>query len=271
MPFTFKQENDKSAFKRTERFIQTPGQHIIRALDTQATEIDVHIVKRAKFYTIKCLGAECPICETNKKIFVERKDEFRKDPNYIPRSRRHFFNVLDRTPVKVCSNPECQAEVKAEDMKNFPSACPMCKSMIVGAEPTISNKVKIFEVSEEVAHGIDLLERSELDEAGNPIGWNNYDMMVLKQREKSPVFKVLSKNNDVVSVPADALFDVKESVISLTPDEIKDVLRGVTIKDIYAARKAESGMVASNESVQQIAEATLADIKEDLANNLFKM
>lgn len=44
---------------------------------------------------------------------------------------------------------------------------------------------------------------------------------------------------DKIEVPEDALYDLESLVIKLEPDEIIELQRGVSLRDIFAARRGE--------------------------------
>jgi hypothetical protein len=252
----------KQSFRRTVKLYQSPGQHIIRMLNAILKRINVHIIKRdGKFFTVKCLGDDCPICQNNRHIFLEHPDDYQKVDGYCSRSKRHFGNVLDRTPVKICPNSDCQAEVKSEDTVNFPANCPFCKTLLVSIPVTISNKVKVLEVSDEVAHQMDLLEKTRLDAERNIIGWVNYDFIILKQKGKSPLFQ-LGDNRDPVEVPDEAKFDLDKAVIELTAEEISAFLRGTSLKDLFAARRGTNQQVVATSETSRTAEEIQKAISE---------
>jgi hypothetical protein len=252
----------KQSFRRTEKLYQSPGQHVIRILDAILKRITVHTVRRdGKFPTVKCLGSDCPICESNRRIFTEHPDDYQKVEGYCSRSKRHYANVLDRTPVKICPNSECQAEVKAEDTVNFSANCPFCKTLLVSVPVIISNKVKVLDVSDEVAHQMDLLEKTRLDAERNVVGWTNYDFVILKQKGKSPLFQ-LGDNREPVSVPDEAKFDLDKAVIELTAEELSGFMAGAALKDLFAARRGTSQQVVATSEAKLTAEEIQKAISE---------
>lgn len=225
-------------FDRTRFLNLDYGQHLVRFLGVPEL-VYTHFI-RGSNVTVKCLGDDCPICVNNKKIISERPDDFRSATNYFPKSPRHYINVLDRTPVKVC--PKCQEENKQDLAKKFSAVCHSCETFITDVEPISSNKVKVLNLSNTSAELVNSFNTSILDESGNPLGVHNFDVlfMVTKAGNKKTVTPIpVGENRDKVEVPEDALYDLSKVVITLTSDEVVNVLKGISLRDIFLARRGE--------------------------------
>lgn len=228
----------KSNYRRTE-FIDLPvGSSYVRFLDPEEKVYATHFTHNATF---ECLGEECPICKNNQKMFFEHGKEAPKMQGFVSQRQVGYINVLDRTPVKICPNPECQHEVKKNGV-NFPPACPKCNASLAGVQAKPLDKVKMMAKGKKVFDQLALADVSVLDEVTQtPIGFNNYDFEVIVIGGNTPpVLKALPERNDKVEVPEEMLFDADKAIIHLNADEITDLLRGVSLKDILKARGPES-------------------------------
>jgi len=148
------------------------GVHRIRLL-TEQTRIWTHFLRgkggtKGLGVTIRCLGSDCPICQNNKVIKMSNPDGFRDVAGYNSSSPRYYFNVLDRTLVKVC--PQCQTENKQDIAENFPAMCKSCQTMIMDVEPLPSNKVKILNLADTNVGELQLINDSNRGADGEPIG-----------------------------------------------------------------------------------------------------
>jgi hypothetical protein len=246
MPFGMP-EPTKTLFKKTLFFSPEPGTHILRFLEptVKAAQIDQHWLPASKT-SVKCLGENCPICENNRLLLAEnpgKKYNEIKGLNF-PTLYAHI-NVLDKTPVKICPNPKCGHEVKADVTGNFPPVCPHCitvqtQTLVVNEPVGISGKVKNISLSRTLAGQVDAQEKGKLDTEGNPIPITAYDFevfIVTSGDKKNIIFKAHPEWNAVETVPEDALFDNNNSVMKLERDELIALLKGTQLRDIFAARK----------------------------------
>jgi predicted RNA-binding Zn-ribbon protein involved in translation (DUF1610 family) len=252
MPFAkISQSSKESNFKKVEYIDLPAGNTIIRILQPQTYDYFVHYINGAY---IMCLGEECPICASNRKLISENPDSFREIKGWSSRSERHSVNVFDKTPVKVCS--ACKKEVKKVGT-NFPPACPGCGQVIVGEEIKPLNKVKVLSRGKTLFENFNGIENSVLDEAGNPIPLTSYDFTLFvtgSGRETNITVIPMVDKKEPLEIAEDALFDLAKTVISVTPEEMQEVQRGVSIKDIFAARKASEPKEATDEAIKSAEE-----------------
>ncbi len=239
------------------------GNYVVRIL-SQPKEMYVHYIPSSKAM-IRCLEDECPICVNNKRLMLEYPDEYRKMAGWNSRQYRHYFNVLDRTMVKVCNG--CQYENHVGVSGQFSPVCSKCGTFINEIEQVPSNKVKVMSVSDTNAALLAAYQNTVLDAEGNPVGLFNFDIMfmVLKGdgNKKTITPSPLAQNSDKVEVPADTLFDLDRAVINLKADEILNLLSGVSLKDIFAARAPKT-----DENLEKQVVATSAEVKDKI-NELF--
>jgi DNA-directed RNA polymerase subunit RPC12/RpoP len=257
---TISQSSKGSDFKKVEYIDLPAGNTTIRILQPKTLDYFVHYINGAY---IKCLEDECPICLSNRKLIAENPETFRDIKGWSSRSERHSVNVLDKTLVKICS--KCKKEVKKVGA-NFPTTCPACGTVIVSEEIKPLNKVKILARGKTLFENFNGIENSVLDEAGNPIPLTAYDFTLFVTgtgRETNITVIPMTDKRDVVDVPEDILFDLSKTVIALTSDEMMEVQRGVSLKDIFATRKVQEPKEATAEAV-----ATAEGLVKDLMGNI---
>jgi hypothetical protein len=267
MSFFQTRNPDEKKFEKTPFLVFDFGQHVIRILGKPKVHF-LHFLPRQKMM-VSCLGPDCPICANNKQIIFEHKENFRDIPGYMGRQTRHYFNVLDRTAVKVC--PQCETEAKRGPNGQFPAACPECNTYLTGEKERPSNKVKVASISETNA---DLLNQYAIGENGEELILNDFDIMfyVTKSGQKKVITpSPVKDNNDKVDIPEDQLFDLDNVVIRLNPTEMVEAVKGVSFKDIFAARRVSTPVVAGDDDLSALeakAEQVSADIDEKI-NKLF--
>jgi hypothetical protein len=257
---SIKKFNSEQTFKKTE-FIDLPaGQSVIRVIDESAVDFFTHYVKNI---TVKCLGANCPICKNNQKIYVENPKNYRNIPGYNSKSQRFYVNVLDKTLVKIC--PNCGAETKAIN-NMFPNGCSACNTMIVSVQPHPLNKVKVFSKGVQVFEQLEAYSTSILDESGEPLGLTNFDItiMVTKQGKQTTTIAIPQPQaREPLQYNKEDLFDLSKAIIELTESELLDLQRGVQLRDIFLTRNAEKKSdVVLNDNIQELESDIQANINE---------
>lgn len=214
-------------------FMKTVDGHsyTVRILEPKSTQVFTHYLQQR--YNIKCLGEDCPLCTRNSEIYAADPDNYRKDPNYSPRHKRYFVNILDKTVVKKC--PKCNLEYA-----NLNKGLCDCGENLLDAAP--SNTVKVFSKGPTVFEDqLNVYHNSILDQAGEKIGVNNFDIMIVvtgRGKDTTTTIVPMAANRDPVPEGLE-LFDLDSITIELEPEEMLDVQRGVSLKDIFAARRAE--------------------------------
>jgi hypothetical protein len=241
MSFNIPEQNTKKTYDKVNFLRLTPGNHLIRIVEDPSTVTTVYTHYVMGKFTIECPGDGCPICENNKKLVYEHKDDFRNQKGWAPRTTRFLLNVLDRTLVKTC--PHCSVEVKpANAMGKFPTNCPECNGFITEVKAMSSNKVKILGFGVKLATDLNAIEKSICDPTGEPIGLTKFDIVLsVDGKAKTPPTPIpVTTNNDVVPITDDMLQDASKATIKLTTPEILELLRGISLKDIYKARSTQA-------------------------------
>ena len=244
--------------KKTEFFELSQGQHLIRILDSEATRIDTHWVNNA---SIRCLGGECPICKDNFTILRENPKNYRDIKGWNPARKTFFVNVFDKTLVKTC--PVCGVDTK-KNVNLYPSACPKCNAVITTTPEHPLNKIKLLSRGVQLFDFLNSMVTSILDEAGNIREVTSYDIILTvsgldKERKVFPM--PLPNNSEPVTIEEGSLFDPNKAVLTLNPAEIKELQRGVRVKDILLARKVES----TDSELEEISEDTKKAVEDSIA------
>lgn len=260
---------ERIRFERPVWFVTTEGQHQIRILDETAHDEWLHFVRtptHERGIYLTCLEDDCPICIQNRQIIAENPETFRDVKGYWSRSKRWYVNVLDRTEVKVC--PECQWENKKDVTMQFPNTClnRECNALLTEVEPHQSGKVKILAKGKRLFEPLEKnIFRVNVDEDGEPIPLTKYDIIlhVVGTGRDTQTLPVKTDVNDEVGVPEDALYDLPSIPLRLEPSEVLDFLKGVSLRDIFAARRGEV-----DEEMQELAEEIKEDIDEGIASIL---
>jgi len=255
-------------FKKSQFLRLDVGEHTLRILDETATAVDTHyVISRGGKATIRCLGDDCPICNINAQLKLEHPGTFRNAQGYSPISRRHSFNVLDRTDAKTC--PKCQAVTKPRG-GNFPSICPECGSFITDTKPAPINKIYLVTVSDTVAKDLNRISKLNRGADLEPLPINSYDIIIsVEQGSKGREMTVMAQpqRNDVLDI-TEELFDPSTAITTLSKEEIIEFLRGVSIRDIFLSRNKKDD-VASPASKKE--EAKLEEVSKDAEDMIKKL
>lgn len=240
MPFNIPEQKERKTYTKTTFLRLDPGTHLVRFLESpdNALMVQTHFVL-GKF-TLQCIGDDCPICASNKKMIFDHPDDFREQRGYSPKVTNYLINVMDRTVAKVC--PQCGEEVKVMPGKNvYSPTCPGCGTFVTEVKPLPLNKVKLLKFGVQLATQLNTIEKSTCDPEGNPLGLMTFDMALAvegSQKKKITTPIPVTNNKDVFTIPAEMLQDKANAMIRLERGEIMDFLRGTSLKDIFTARRA---------------------------------
>jgi len=217
---------------------------LVRILDQHAEKVLKHWINKSKT-SVLCLGDECPICQQNDTIRRENPKTFQKIKGYIPVQRRWMVNVLDRTPV--IKDEETGEEYSAVKGK-FPTVTSDGERSLVNIKPEPSNTIKILERGQTlfemfaVIHADSITEGNDGEEIG---GITTMDLkLVAAGSGTDMVISVIpqSRNDDITPILEQnnlTRYVLSAVGIELTPDEVTEIVRGVSIRDIFAARRAK--------------------------------
>jgi hypothetical protein len=215
------------------------------------------------------LGENCPICLKNESLKHEFPDSFRKQKGYIGRNRRYLVNVLDKTPV--LKDQETGVEYYAYKGK-FPTVSSDGEKSLVDLKPEPSNTIKILERGRELFEQLASIHNetsiSEIDPtSGDELvsgGLTSFDIKLVTMGAGKDmvitVMPILQSNDDVGPILKER--ELKTHVLStvgilLSPNEMVDLTRGVSLKDIFSKRRAEEDVADAKNEVQ----GSLADVQ----------
>jgi len=223
------------SYNKAEFLSYDLGEHRIRLL-TEPRRVFLHYLRGKG--TIECLGSDCPICQKNK-LIASTSQAPEKEPGYNRSSLRYYFNGLDRTLVKIC--PNCQTPNKKGSIGFLP-VCSECGAVITDIQEAPLDRVKIVNVSKTNAELLRTIQASTLNAENQPLGLENFDVIFkvfMVEKQKNIIVDADPTANDKVEVPEDALFDLERITIKLEPDEMESLVSGVSLKDIFAARRGD--------------------------------
>ena len=225
----------KSNVRKNEFIYLGQGTHAIRILQPKALAVYTHYLNRS---SVKCLGDECPICKNNRLIYDEYPESYRDAPGYSARRKVFYVNVLDKTPAKVC--PKCGFEDK--NIKH--TECTECDTALPEATPL--NKVKILNKGVQLFDLLNALNKGVVHpETHEPIGLTHYDVILTvsgagRDKKTSPIHSLDLNNLAEEDVPEEQLFELEGICPTLEPSEMLDLQRGISMRDIFAARRAKN-------------------------------
>lgn len=252
-------EGQQKTFKATE-YVQLPtGVPIrLRILDKKALRQIKHYIPSARASVI-CAGEECPICQSNNRLMRENPGvNPREIKGFIPRQNRFLVNVLNRTVVKVSPS----GKVIYPTGGQFPAVDPETGEPLVNIQAKALNKVQVLDRGPELYEQLNVLNAQITDETGNPLGLWTFNIGVTStgvgRKTKTTVIP-FANENDVVNVPEEDKYVLSTLGLILTAGEIETVLKGVSIKDIYAARRSTK---------ENTGEEALVQLSEDVSNKV---
>lgn len=261
-------QSRKSEYKRTEFMALQEGINVIRVLQPKAVKKWAHYINGI---TVECLGwEECPICDANKQLQIENPEEYKKMSGYNPARRRYYVNVLDKTVGKVC--PQCSKDYKG----NIPTNCPNCQHFLGDLPTQELNKIKVLAAGPTLFEdGLGVFDKTIVDPTTKePIGIMNYDITLVvkgsgKERSITPITS--QPSNLSFDIDVSQLFDLDKALVRLEASEMESIMQGISLKDIFAARKANanSDAVLNTEPKTMVSESVIQDIRAK-AEDLFK-
>ena len=268
----------ESKFRKT-KFIALPTNTTssIRILDEVATDSFYHYIGR---YSVKCLASDCPVCESNREIYMSEPEEFRKNPSYFGRRTRYFVNVFDKTLAKKCES--CGIDVKETNLV----MCPKCQTSIATVIPQPINEVRVLSKGPQLFEDqLSVLDGSVTGMDGEPLGITGFDInLVIRGTGKDTVTTAIpnvASTAPVVLSDEDELYDLSEALIILQPSEMLELVSGVSLRDIFVARGGSEPQEAHSQTAKTAtftgesvpgSETTAGEIGRDVSaaiNDLF--
>lgn len=243
-------ETTSTDFTRISYFTPGVGEHIVRFIDGDENSI-LSVPSHWFKGSVACLGDECPQCNLNSKIRLDNPDDFYNTPGYRPRSYRYIANVLIRSEVKVC--PECATE-NGKVYGNFPPTCQKCKTLLTSVHPTKLNDVRVLTKGPETFRQLDRMNSSHLID-GELVGVRNFDIrMVVISKDAAPMLEPAPVSEPVDFDSLD-VYDLTTVIPQVSADEMEQLMRGTTLRDIYVQRSVEASSSEADEVSDVDAEA----------------
>lgn len=260
MAYNTNRNKKSSDFKKVEFIDLSVGQHTIRFLDDSNTALDVdtHFINGA---TVLCLGDDCPACKVNRELYLKEGKDAKNNPAYHTRRQVFYWNVFDKTPVKVCQ--KCGHENKKVG-NNWIPTCQKCGEVLTVKDQPL-NKIKVLNKGVQFADLLNGYEVSILDTEMNPLDTKSYDYMIMvDSTKKATPAPMPHLNQPLVLTEEQVKYDLPNVPMKVSADEMRSLLRGVSLRDIFNARKAESAVDTSLETRQAEVSAELEESLEDL-------
>ena len=259
MPFIQKPKEvagQKRDFRKTEYITLVDGTtSTIRVLNDEAYMVRYHYINGA---TVRCLSDDvgCPVCDKNQMLISQHPDDFRSQPGWSPRRTRYYVNVLDKTVAKVC--PNCSYEEKN------PTAvfCSKCNTSLAAVEAAPLNSVKVLAKGPALFDQLNGLDSFVTSSDGSVVGITGFDVqLVVRGKGKETTITAIPgiPSDNGVEISDDALFNLEEAIITLSKQELVDLQSGVSLRDIFAARK----LGGSADAVAPKSQDVVKDVGED--------
>lgn len=250
-------------FKKVQYLKIIPNVTIrVRILDKEATLIFKHYLPKQGI-SVVCLGDECPICIQNKKLITEHQGiPTSQIKGYLPRSARHSVNVLNRTLVKITEDGEV---VYPDVYGKFPKTSQSGKD-ITKLQANPLNRVEVLERGNNLFQQLNAYNLNVVDEADNPVGIWNYDVVISATgagRDMVTNAIPQPQKNDVVEVPEEDKYDLKNISLTLSVDEMWKVLSGVSLTDIFSARRGEEGTDEVEDALESAVDESIESLFKD--------
>jgi hypothetical protein len=237
----------ESTFKPTEYVKLISGVPIqLRVLDEIACHVEKHFLPTTKI-SVLCLGEEtCPICEQNQDLIKQNEDVSpRQIRGFLPRQNRYMVNVLNRTVVKVSPSGNVVYPVQGQ----FPTNDPQTGELLVNIESKPLDKVQVLERGPTLFAQLNAINDTVVDpETGNPIGLWKYDIVIAASgsgRKMTTNVIPYPNMDDEVSIPDEEKYALETLGIQLSPEEMMQAVRGVSLRDIFEARRATDNALVS--------------------------
>jgi len=255
----FGTEREKPVFNsniKKAKFLDLNTTATIRILSERYYSDYTHFMNRA---TTLCLGDECPICNSNKRLIMQYPDTFRDEPLYSPRREVRLVNVIDKTPVRICDN--CQTENRS--LGNTSTTCKKCSAILTGT-PAPLNQVRILSRGVTLFEDLGNINKAVLDAHGEKVGLTNYDitLVISGSGNKKTITPLPGQTTGPETVNPDDLFELDTVTIKLSPSEMIDLQRGVSLKDIFSARRASDKSAELDK--QFVSPEVLSGIQDDV-------
>ncbi len=240
----------ESSFKPTQytKLISGVPQQF-RVLSEKAHHVEKHFLPTTKI-SVLCLGEEtCPICENNAQMIKDNPEVSpRQIRGFLPRQNRYSVNVFNRTMVKTSPS----GNVTYPTQGQFPANDPHTGELLVNIEAKPLNRVEVLERGPTLFAQLNSINDTVIDtETGNPVGLWKYDVVITASgsgRKMTTNVIPYPNMNDEIDLPEEELFVLETLGIQLSPEEMMKAVRGVSLRDIFEARRATDDTLTTSDA-----------------------
>lgn len=253
MTFADVPEQDEFTYRKTHYVRITAGVPLrLRILDKKAYHVQKYFIPSQRISILALDESVDPIWRNNEKLMRENPDA--KNPTQIPgfirRQNRYMVNVLNRTMVKRSPAGNIVYAIGGQ----FPTNDPETGELLVNIDPQPLNRVEVLERGPQLFAQLNSVNQSTVDEAGNPIGIWNYDIIINATGSGRKMMTNITPRpdlNDDVELPeGQEKYALETLGIQLSPDEMIAVVKGVSLRDIFEARRSDDEVALEREETQ---------------------
>jgi len=255
-------DESKRDFKPTKFLKIIPGYPVrIRILSQSAYRVAKHYLPKQKV-SLVCLDEECPICANNRKLVEANPDTaYNEIAGIIGKQNRYLVNALNRTKVKITASGKV---VYAGADGKFPPQHPESGEDLTNVKATPLNTVEVLERGSTLFGQLNGIHDTIRDDEGEKIGLTNYDIILTatgKGRQMTVSAVAQPQFNDVVEVAEEDLYDLAKVPMKMSANEIIKLLSGISLQDIFEARK----IAKEPEELKAIASDVAEDVEDTIA------
>ncbi len=237
----------------------------LRVLDEEARPEFKHYIPTAKV-SVVCLGFDaCPVCQNNKKLIDNNPNV---KPNqirgYFSRQSRYLVNVLNRTPCKRTSTGELVFPLNGV----YPVTDPKTGEQLTNVEPSPANRVEVLERGVTLFSQLNVINDTLTDAEGNRLGLWNYDIIISATGSGTSMVTTVTPNvaiNDKIDLEEMGLtaYDLSTVSLNLKAEEIEQLLRGVSLKDIFSSQTVQESLSKTPVEPSASVDQTIAELFQD--------
>lgn len=265
---SFAEPVEKKTFNNADRkktlFLDLNSTATFRILTDSYVVVSTHYINRA---TVLCLGDDCPVCRNNKALIMQFPETFRDEPKYSPRRELYLVNVLDKTPVRTCPNCDTESRITSASA----STCVKCNQVLTDT-PKPSNKIKVLSRGVTLFENLGNIRNAIRSEQGEVLGLDKYDItLVVSGSGKNKVITpIAGQVSQAPEFNPEDLYDLETVTMKLDAGEMVDLQRGVSLKDIFAARRSSQSAESFMADVNPVPSDVLKSVQDDV-DKLFKV
>jgi len=258
-------DDTKKDFKPTRFTKIVPGYPLkVRILSQNAYRVSKHYLPKQRVSVI-CLEEDCPICANNKRLVESHPGvPYNEISGIIGRQNRYLVNVLNRTKTKTT---ESGKTIFAGSDGKFPAQHPETGEDLTKIKAAPQNTIEVLERGSQLFGQLNGIHDTIRDEDGERIGLTNYDIILTatgKGKGMTTSAVAQPQLNDKVEINDIDLYDLSKVPMKLSADEIIKLIGGVSLQDIFEARKINK----ETSELESVADDVAIEVEETI-NDLF--